>query len=203
MYEHHVRLLLVSPCLPIPSFTPDDAAWYLQASDEDIPSYHLLFLWLGASRVELDFMGAYTSQRFWRSMWHVPLVIAALYLGGIYFGQRAMAHRKPFDLRGALAYWNLFLALFSLIGALRTVPYALYFLWQTSFHFVTCQPPAVTHGERDVGLWVVLFLLSKMLELFDTAFIVLRKKPLMFLHCESVTQRHVTRVERRLSREGP
>lgn len=42
-----------------------------------------------------------------------------------------------------------------------------------------------THGEREIGLWISLFALSKAFEFFDTAFIILRKKPLIFLHCQS------------------
>lgn len=45
-----------------------------------------------------------------------------------------------------------------------------------------CDDPEEAYGSGATGLWVCLFIFSKVPELFDTAFIVLRKKPLMFLH---------------------
>ncbi len=37
-------------------------------------------------------------------------------------------------------------------------------------------------GSGSTGLWVQLFILSKFPELLDTFFIVVHKKPLIFLH---------------------
>lgn len=40
---------------------------------------------------ELSYQGAYSAQQWWRSFWWVPLLVASIYLAGIYFGQKAMA----------------------------------------------------------------------------------------------------------------
>lgn len=103
------------------------------------------------------------------------------YLLFCYFGIKIMKNREPFDLRYSLAAWNLFLSVFSFWGASRTVPHMLYILSTQEFDQTVCNR-ADSWGGPGTGLAVQLFILSKIPELIDTVFIVLRKKPLIFLH---------------------
>ncbi len=105
-----------------------------------------------------------------------------LYVVGIFGGQKVMASRQPFDLKWPLAYWNLLLSLFSIVGALRVVPHLAYLLATKGPAAVACGAPEPLYGNAAVGFWVQAFILSKLFELIDTAFIVLRKRPLVFLH---------------------
>lgn len=112
----------------------------------------------------------------------LPVASVVLYVAGIFGGQKLMEKRQAFDLKWPLAYWNLLLSVFSIVGALRVVPHLAYLLATQGPPVVACGAPEPLYGNAAVGFWVQAFILSKIFELIDTAFIVLRKRPLVFLH---------------------
>jgi len=112
----------------------------------------------------------------------IPVASVIAYVVFIVFGTMIMKNFKPFKLDLALTLWNLFLSLFSFYGAFRTVPHMLYRIATETFEDTVCRPADVAYGAGACGLAVQLFILSKIPELVDTVFIVLRKKPLIFLH---------------------
>lgn len=112
----------------------------------------------------------------------VPVVSVVLYLLFCYFGRVIMKDRKAFDLKNTLAAWNLFLSVFSAWGAIRTVPEMLHMITHLDFEHTVCRIVYATYGGGASGFATQLFILSKIPELVDTVFIVLRKKPLIFLH---------------------
>jgi elongation of very long chain fatty acids protein 6 len=115
--------------------------------------------------------------------WWLPLLLSGVYVVLTFGIQWYMADKKAMDLRVPLGLWSLLLALFSIAGAVRTVPVMFQILssrgvmhlvcGDTRFEWLTTQP---------AGYWTLLFCLSKIPELVDTAFIVLRKKSLITLH---------------------
>ncbi|GFT62833.1 putative fatty acid elongation protein 3 [Nephila pilipes] len=120
-------------------------------------------------------------QRWVNDHWHQAFYIIALYLITI-FGIRAyMQTRHPFCLQKPLIVWNVFLAAFSIIGTSRVFPELVHALKKHGFIYSVCNPDYV-EIVRVSGFWSVMFSYSKALELGDTIFIVLRKKPFIFLH---------------------
>jgi len=119
---------------------------------------------------------------FCRQWWWVGTLATSLYLVGLWVGTAAMRDRKPYDLKKALAAWNLFLAVFSFIGAVRTVPHLFLMLWTYGFQYTVCRAALVGYGSGATGVWVALFIFSKYFELIDTVFLVVRKRHMGFLH---------------------
>jgi hypothetical protein len=119
---------------------------------------------------------------FARTHWVVPVGAVLFYMAAIYLGTKYMATRPRMDLRYKLAYWNALLSLFSFVGALRTVPDLMYRLGTEDLSASLCTEAGRSWGAGATGLWVQLFIFSKLPELVDTYFIVARQRPLIFLH---------------------
>jgi len=119
---------------------------------------------------------------FCRSWWWISYVVATLYLISLWMGTSSMRHCQPFDLKKPLAAWNLFLAVFSFIGFLRTAPALFTMLNTYGFSYSLCKAAGSSYGTGAPGLWVCLFIFSKYFELIDTVFLVVRKKKVGFLH---------------------
>jgi elongation of very long chain fatty acids protein 6 len=90
-----------------------------------------------------------------------------------------MESRKPFLLNGALFYWNLFLAGFSFMGLVRMTPEMFWSVNSNSFTYSIC---TASYAQGVTGYWTEKFAMSKVFEFIDTAFIVLRKRPLVSVH---------------------
>ncbi|GMR45557.1 hypothetical protein PMAYCL1PPCAC_15752, partial [Pristionchus mayeri] len=90
-----------------------------------------------------------------------------------------MRDRPPFDLRAPLFLWNLSLALFSVLGFVRFGEDFFESLLYRGVYTTLCTNPS---HKGAAPFWTLLFLISKLFELGDTLFIVLRKRPLIFLH---------------------
>ncbi|ESO84020.1 hypothetical protein LOTGIDRAFT_210971 [Lottia gigantea] len=108
-----------------------------------------------------------------------PVYYSMVYLTVIFGLKRYMKHRVEFDLRQLLAIWSTILALFSVAGSIRSLPELIVSVKNKSFQYSVCIP---AYSGPVPGFWGSVFTLSKVYELGDTIFIVLRKKPLVFLH---------------------
>lgn len=114
-----------------------------------------------------------------KANWVHSITLSVLYMIIIYVGERLMLSRKPYSLDKILTVWNGVLAVFSFIGMLRMSPEFFHTLYNYGFTYSIC---TMSFSETVTGFWTQMFGMSKAFELIDTLFIVLRKRPLIFLH---------------------
>ncbi|VDK65778.1 unnamed protein product [Anisakis simplex] len=107
--------------------------------------------------------------------------LAGVYVVAIFSIQYVMRERKAFDLQKPLYIWNAMLALFSIMGFVRLTP-AFYGQLTTRGFVSTFTEVGPCFKDNVAGYWTFLWVFSKIPELVDTMFIVLRKRPLMLMH---------------------
>ncbi|KAM5323661.1 very long chain fatty acid elongase 3 [Glossophaga mutica] len=117
---------------------------------------------------------------FLEEYWAVSFPIALIYLLLIFVGQNYMKARKGFDLQRPLILWSFCLSIFSILGAVRMWGYMRALVLRDSLKQTVCFINFLE--DSVVKFWACLFVLSKVIELGDTAFIILRKRPLIFVH---------------------
>lgn len=111
--------------------------------------------------------------------WYTSIIFSFVYILLIFWGKWLMCTRSAMKIEKYLMIWNASLALFSITGTIRLLPYFLSFVYKFGFigSICTAQP----HGGIHT-VWFHFFTLSKLVELIDTLFLVLRKREVVFLH---------------------
>ncbi|KJH43783.1 GNS1/SUR4 family protein [Dictyocaulus viviparus] len=119
-------------------------------------------------------------RKFVSDHFYITIQASILYIIVVFGTKFVMRNRQPFSLFIPLNLWNFILAVFSIMGMIKLTPEFWSTFMNKGFQNSYCFAYDFTKGEN--GYWVFLFIVSKLFELIDTVFIVLRKRPLMFLH---------------------
>lgn len=118
--------------------------------------------------------------KWFKNNWTLSIYISIAYISFVYFGTKVMKNREKFDLRLPLTVWSLILCFYSLASTIRLVPE----LWNTyqNLGFKGSILDVSYRQDNRIIFWIWLFIWSKVIELGDTVFIILRKQKLIFLH---------------------
>lgn len=116
--------------------------------------------------------------------WTIPLVAIVCYLVAIPLLRSFMQDREKMPITKIIALWNFALSAFSFCGVFYTVPHVLFGpagLISQGWYASICSHPS-SYGHDKVGLFVCLFIYSKLAELVDTLWLLLRKNQVILLH---------------------
>lgn len=116
---------------------------------------------------------------WFRENFMIPWVAIVIYVVVVHGGRYLMRSRTELRLKLALTLWNVFLTLLSWCMFARIVPVLVHHLIHHGLHYSVCD---MAFGDGPSGVWVLVFSLSKIPEMVDTVFLVLRKRPVIFLH---------------------
>ena len=89
-----------------------------------------------------------------------------------------MKNRPPVRVKWLLFSWNTFLAVLSFFMACKSMQDIFFLIQKFSVHASICR----YFPRPSRGFWTTLFTLSKLLEFGDTAFLIIRKRRIIFLH---------------------
>lgn len=117
---------------------------------------------------------------YFEDYFSVVVAIAVFYIFSVFALKKIMATRDPLNLQWGMFLWSSLIAIFSILGSYRLVS-AVFLSFQQKGAYATFYDQDKVMYRGPTGLWLMMFVLSKVVELGDTVFIVLRKKRLIFL----------------------
>eukprot|EP00449_Zooxanthella_nutricula_P031275 CAMPEP_0198493244 /NCGR_PEP_ID=MMETSP1462-20131121/3901_1 /TAXON_ID=1333877 /ORGANISM="Brandtodinium nutriculum, Strain RCC3387" /LENGTH=267 /DNA_ID=CAMNT_0044221923 /DNA_START=14 /DNA_END=814 /DNA_ORIENTATION=- len=120
---------------------------------------------------------------FCAGRWEIPFLVLAAYLAMVWAARRWRFPAAGAWADRAFAAWNLSLSLFSLWGAMEMGSWLREAVAVKGYWFTVCNDPYSfeTKGSSHATLALFLFAFSKIPELGDTAFLILRGKSVRFL----------------------
>ncbi|XP_034564567.1 elongation of very long chain fatty acids protein 6-like [Notolabrus celidotus] len=98
--------------------------------------------------------------------WSKAFMFCGLYAAIVFGGQHFMRERPKLNLRRPLVLWSLSLAIFSIIGALRTGLYMFHVITNSGFRQSVCD--SSFYSAPITKFWAYAFVLSKAPELGKT-----------------------------------
>jgi hypothetical protein len=87
---------------------------------------------------EKDFDGESARQMLERN-WVIPICAVIVYIGFVFAGQAYMKNRPAYKLQTPMFLWNLGLAIFSIAGTVRVVPFLFKLFVNDGLHVAMCQ----------------------------------------------------------------
>ncbi|GET87103.1 fatty acid elongase, putative [Leishmania tarentolae] len=121
------------------------------------------------------------AETFFDDYFDILVYSEVLYVLIVFLGPKAMENCKPYRLKYLIAAWNLALSLFSLCGTIGVGIMLMNSLEERGMYETTCYLNKHIY-DGELTFWLFAFLLSKIPEMLDTIFLVLMKKPIIFLH---------------------
>ena len=77
-------------------------------------------------------------QLWMKDNWQISIICSIIYIGLVFLGKYLMQSRPKFEIRLPLILWNIFLALFSIIGTIRMWPDFIYSLSKHGYLYTVC-----------------------------------------------------------------
>ena len=124
---------------------------------------------------ERDFDPSWTTW-YLQNHWYHSIIASIIYVILVYLGLYLMSERSPLVLDKYLKIWNYLLAAFSTMGAIRTSFGMHHVIANHGFLASVCW---YNPKNNFLSYWLEKFTYSKMVELGDTAFLILRKRYVM------------------------
>jgi len=160
----------------IPPFGPEDPFYNMTSWKGMALRWHTPGLTEGGD----GFFSCSYWSRLTAEHWEIPLIAVNLYFIALLLLKPLVSWRGKIDVRTLAFWWNTFLSVFSWCGVMACVPVLLTSLQEHGFFFTVCAP-ATWYGSGVHGVFVMLFIFSKPVQLFDHVLLLLSGKPVITL----------------------